>query len=128
MNALLKCKACIVAKGFKQEQGVNFDEIFSQVVQMTTLHMMLALIAKNGLDLFQMDVKNATLHGDLDEEIYVEQPKGFEVYGKMPLVCKLKKSLYGLKQSPRKWYQTINAFMRSQNYARKTHAYIRRNV
>ena len=67
---------------------------------MTTLRMMLALVAKNYLDLFQMDVKTVFLHGDLDEEIYMEKPKGFEVYGKMPLICKVKKSLYGLMLSP----------------------------
>ena len=88
-----KYKARIVVKGFKQEQGVDFDEIFSPV-KITTLRMMLALVAKSDLDLFQMDVKTVFLDRDLDEEIYMEQPKGFEVYGKMPLVCKLKKSLW----------------------------------
>ena len=73
---------------------------------------------KNDPDLFQMDVKTAFLHGDLDKEIYMEQPKGFEVYGKMPLVYKLNKSLYGLTQSPWKPYQNFDAFMRSQSYVR----------
>ena len=81
--------------------------------------MTLALVARTYLDLFQMDVKIAFLHGDLDEEIYMEQPKGFEVYGKMPLVFKLQKTLYGLKQSPRKWYKKSDAFMRSQSFFSK---------
>ena len=107
-----------MAKGFKQEQGVDFDEIFSPVVKMTTFCVMLALVAKNDLDLFQMDVKTAFLHGDLDKEIYMEQPNGYEVYRKMPLVCKLNKCLYRLKQSPRKCYKNFDTFMRSQSYAK----------
>ena len=94
-----KYKACLVAKGFKQEHGVDFDEIFSPVVKMTTLRMLLALAVNQDLELVQMDVKTAFLHGDLDEEIYMEQPEGYEVSGEEHLVCKLKKSLYGLKQS-----------------------------
>ena len=69
-------KARLVAKGFKQEQGLYFDTIFSPVVKMTTLRMLLAL------ELVQMDVKVAFLHGNLDEEIYMEQPKGYEVSSK----------------------------------------------
>ena len=71
------------------------------------------MLAKNYFNLFSNGCKIAFLHGNLDEEIYVEQPKGFEVYGKMPLICKLKKSLYGLKQSPKKWNKKFDAFMRS---------------
>ena len=63
-----------------------------------------------------MDVKSVFFHEDLDEKIYMEQPKGYEVYRKMPLVCKLNKCLYGLKQSPRKCYKNFDAFMRSQSY------------
>ena len=84
-----------------------FLETFSPVVKMTTLSMLLSLAAKQNLELVQMDVKIAFLHGDLDEDIYMEQPEGHEVSGKEHLVCKLKKSLFGLKQSPRLWYQKI---------------------
>ncbi|MCO5609259.1 hypothetical protein L7F22_063483 [Adiantum nelumboides] len=93
-----KYKARLVAKGFKQEQGIDFDEIFLPVV--TTLHMVLGLVAKEDMELVQMDVKIAFLHGDLHEDIYMVQPIGFAESGKEHLVCKLKKSLYGLK---RKW-------------------------
>ena len=75
-SALPKYKGRIVAKSFKQEQGVDLNEIFSPVVQMTMLHMMLTFVAKKDLDLFQMDVKTIFMHRDLDEEIYTEQPKG----------------------------------------------------
>ena len=92
-----KYKARLVAKGFRQEYGVNFDEFFSPVVKMTTLRFMLGIVAADNLELIQLDVKTAFLHGDLQEEIYIQQPKGFVASGQEHLVCRLRKSLYGLK-------------------------------
>ena len=94
-----KYKARLVAKGFKQQQGIDFDEIFSPVVKMTTLRCVLALVAIEDMELDQMDVKTAFLHGDLQEEVYMQQPEGFVEKGKEDLVCLLDKTLYGLKQS-----------------------------
>ena len=111
-------KARLVAKGFRQQEGVDFDEIFSPVVKMTTLRCVLALAAHMDMDLVQMDVKTAFLHGDLQEEIYMQRPEGFEEEGKDKLVCRLKKSLYGLKQAPREWYHKFHSFMLSQGYQR----------
>ncbi|MCO5609562.1 hypothetical protein L7F22_063791 [Adiantum nelumboides] len=105
-------KARLVVKGFKQQQGIYFDEIFPPVVKMTTLHCVLALVAKEDMELVQMDVKTMFLHGDLHEDIYMQQV----VKGKEHLVCKLKKSLYGLKQALRKWYHKFHTFMFSQGY------------
>ena len=76
-NAKPKYKARLVAKEFKQEKGVDFDEIFSPVVKMTTLRSVLALVAKEDMDLVQLDVKTSFLHGDLHDEIYMQQPEGF---------------------------------------------------
>jgi len=70
------------------------------------------------LYLEQLDVKTTFLHGDLEEEIYMQQPQGYEVKGKEKLVCKLKKSLYGLKQAPRQWYLKFDRFMYEQGYTR----------
>ena len=113
-----KYKARLVTKGFKQQQGIDFEEIFSPVVKMTSLRCVLALAAKEDMELVQMDVRTAFLHGDLHEEIYMQQPEGFEKKGKELLVCKLEKSLYGLKQAPREWYHKFHAFMMSQGYRR----------
>lgn len=108
----------MVVKGFLQKKGTDFGEIFSPVVKMTSIRVFLGLAASLNLELEQMDVRTAFLHGDLDEEIYMEQPEGFEVSGKENLVCKLKKSLYGLKQAPRQWYKKFDSFMGSQGYKR----------
>ena len=82
-----KCKAKLVAKGFRQEYGVDYDEIFSPVVKITTLRFMLGVVVADNLQLIQLDVKTAFLHGDLQEEIYMEQPKGFVAIGQEHLVC-----------------------------------------
>ena len=85
---------------------------------MTTLHRVLTLVAKEDMDLVQLDVKTAFLHGDLHDEIYMKEPEGFIQKGKEKLVCKLKKSFYGLKhKAPREWYNKFDAFMQTQGYA-----------
>ena len=114
---VVKHKARLVVKGFQQKKGIDFDEIFSPVVKMTSIRVILGLVASLNLELEQMDVKTAFLHGDLKEEIYMQQPEGFEVSDKN-LVCKLKKSLYGLKQAPRQWYKKFDSCMVSQGYKR----------
>ena len=90
-------KSRLVVKGFAQNKGIDFDEIFSPVVKMTSFKTILSLVAAEDLHLEQLDVKTTFLHGDLEEEIYMQQPQGYEVKGKEKLVCRLKKSLYGLK-------------------------------
>ena len=88
---------------------------------MTTLRTVLALVACQDMELVQMDVKTAFLHGDLHEDIYMQQPEGYQVKGKERLVCKLQKSLYGLKQAPREWYHKFDAFMKTQGFRRSDH-------
>ena len=78
-----KYKIRLIAKGFQQEYGIDFDESFSLVVKMTTLRFMLGVVAAENLELIQLDVKTAFLHGDLEEEIYMEQPKGFVASGRV---------------------------------------------
>ncbi|KAJ4718977.1 Retrovirus-related Pol polyprotein from transposon TNT 1-94 [Melia azedarach] len=109
-------KARLVVKGFSQRKGVDFDEIFSPVVKMSSIRVVLSIAASLDLEIEQMDVKTAFLHGDLNKEIYMEQPKGFKIKGKEDYVCKLKKSLYGLKQAPRQWYKKFETVMGEQGY------------
>ena len=92
-----------MVKGFQQKEGNDFTEILFPVVKLVTIRTVLGLVAKENLHLQQMDVKTAFLHSDLDEEIYMRLPEGFEVKGTEELVCKLQKSLYKLKQAPRQW-------------------------
>ncbi|KAK9076575.1 hypothetical protein SSX86_004909 [Deinandra increscens subsp. villosa] len=94
-------RARLVAKGYTQTAGIDYQEVFSSVVKHTSIRVMLSLVAVQDLELVQLDVKTAFLHGNLDDEIYIDQPKGFTEVGKEHCVCKLQRSLYGLKQSPR---------------------------
>ena len=93
----VRYKARLVVKGYAQREGIDYNEVFSPVVKHSSIRILLALVAQYELDLDQLDVKTAFLHGDLDEEIYMSQPTGFKTAGKEDMVCKLKKSLYGLK-------------------------------
>jgi transposase InsO family protein len=113
-------KARLVVKGFGQKKGIDFEEIFSPVVKMSSIRVVLGLAASLNLEIEQLDVKTAFLHGDLEEEIYMEQPEGFEDNGNEGLVCRLKKSLYGLKQAPRQWYKKFDSSMIEQGYQRTT--------
>ena len=92
-----KYKARLVAKGYSQVEGIDFGEIFSLVAKMNSIRFLLSLATTFDLEVEQMDVKTTFLHGDLNEEIYMKQPKGFTVKGKKELVYKLKKTLYDLK-------------------------------
>ena len=114
----VRYKARLVAKGFAQREGIDYNEVFSPVVKHSSIRILLALVAQLNLELAQLDVKTAFLHGDLNEEIYMTQPEGYKVDGKEDWVCKLSKSLYGLKQSPRQWYKRFDKFMKDQKYKR----------
>uniref|UniRef100_A0A2N9HGE9 Integrase catalytic domain-containing protein n=1 Tax=Fagus sylvatica TaxID=28930 RepID=A0A2N9HGE9_FAGSY len=111
-------KARLVVKGFQQKEGVDYTDIFSPVVKLTTIRLVLGIVAAENLHLEQLDVKTAFLHGDLEEDIYMHQPQGFIVQGKENRVCKLRKSLYGLKQAPRQWFKKFDSFMYSIGFTR----------
>ncbi|XP_057532923.1 uncharacterized protein LOC130810814 [Amaranthus tricolor] len=114
-------KARVVAKGYSQIEGIDFHEVFSPVVKHSSIRALLALVAMEDLELHQLDVKTAFLHGELEEEIFMKQPEGFEVAGKENHVCRLKRSLYGLKQSPRQWYKRFDSFMISHDFVRSSY-------
>ncbi|KAG3058279.1 hypothetical protein PI125_g25257 [Phytophthora idaei] len=104
-------KARLVAKGFSQKYGIDYDETFAPVAKFTSIRTLLSLAAKYNLTVHQMDVKTAFLNGLLDEDIYMAQPDGYTDEEHPDYVCQLKRSLYGLKQSPRMWNQIIGNFM-----------------
>jgi transposase InsO family protein len=108
-------KARLVAKGYAQKEGIDYNETFAPVAKMTSIRILLALAAIEDLEVHQMDVKTAFLNGDLEEEIYMDQPEGYILEGEEQLVCKLSKTLYGLKQSPRAWYKKIDEYFASQS-------------
>jgi hypothetical protein len=114
-------KAWLVAKGYSQREGMDFNEIFSLVVKHSSIRVLLAMVALFDLELEQLDVKTAFLHGELEETIYMHQPEGFIVEGKEDHFCQLRRSLYGLKQSPRHWYKHFDSFMVGHGYTRSNH-------
>jgi hypothetical protein len=103
-------KAWLVAKGFSQVEGIDYNEAFALVAKMNSIRLVLALVASHKWEVHQMDVKFTFLHGDLQEEIYMEQPPGY-VQNDCSLVCRLKKYVYGLKQAPRPWYAQMDSFL-----------------
>ena len=113
-------KGCLVAKGYDQKYGIDYDETFSPVVRFSSIRALIALAVQNGMLLHQMDVVTAFLNGKLDEEIYMQQPKGYIRFGEEHLVCKLKKSLYGLKQSPRCWNKVFQEYLESIGFKQNT--------
>ncbi len=115
---IVRHKARLVAKGYFQVEGVDFNETFASMAKFTTIRCMPAIGAAMDLEIHQMDVKTAFLNGELEEDIYMDQPQGFVQDGKEHLVCKLKKSLYGLQQSRRAWYQCIDMFFTHEGYSR----------
>ncbi|GJV40323.1 retrotransposon protein, putative, ty1-copia subclass [Tanacetum coccineum] len=110
-------KARLVARGFTQRAGIDYNEVFSSVVRHTSIRVILSLTACEDYELEQLDVKMAFLHGNLEETIYMRQPPGFEE-GTGNKVCLLKKSLYDLKQSPRQWYKRFDVYMVSNGFSR----------
>lgn len=105
---VIKYKARLVVKGFHQVKGVDYDETFAPVIRHSSLRTLFALAAEMGLRMKHLDVDTAFLNGDLEEEVFMEQPIGFLEEGKENKVCLLRKSLYGLKQAPRAWNKKLS--------------------
>ncbi|KAF5788317.1 putative RNA-directed DNA polymerase [Helianthus annuus] len=109
-------KARLVAKGYTQKEGIDYQETFSPVSRKDSLRIVMALVAHFDLELHQMDVKTAFLNGDLHEDVFMTQPEGFKPKGQEHLVCKLQKSIYGLKQASRQWYLKFDEIMKKQGF------------
>ncbi|KAL3533292.1 hypothetical protein ACH5RR_006813 [Cinchona calisaya] len=115
---IIRNKARLVAKGYAQEEGIDFDETFAPVARLESIRMFLAFACFNNFKLFQMDVKSAFLNGFIDQEVFVEQPPGFENKNLPNYVFKLSKALYGLKQAPRAWYERLSGFLTENGFKR----------
>ncbi|GJT29542.1 retrovirus-related pol polyprotein from transposon TNT 1-94 [Tanacetum coccineum] len=115
---ILKNKARLVAHGYRQEDGIDFEESFSPVARLEAIRIFLAFAAHMNTFVYQMDVKTAFLTGNLLEEVYVSQPEGFVDPDNPNHVCKLKKALYGLKQAPHVWYDMLSSFLISQDFSK----------
>ncbi|RVW86309.1 Retrovirus-related Pol polyprotein from transposon TNT 1-94 [Vitis vinifera] len=111
-----KYKARLVIKGYRQTKGLDYFDTYSPVTRINSVRMVLAIAALRNLEIHQMDVKTAFLNGDLDEEIYMEQPEGFSALGQEKKVCKRVKSLYGLKQAPKQWHEKFDNVMLSHGF------------
>lgn len=104
----------MVIKGCSQKKGVDYDEVYAPVARLSTVRTLLSLIINKDLYTRQIDVRNASLHGNMKEEIYMKQPLGFEESANK--VCRLNKSLYGLKQVPKIWNERFNEIMIKQGF------------
>ena len=111
-GSINKFKARLVAKGYVQEHGIDFDEVFAPVARLETIRLLIGLAAANKWEIHHLDVKTAFLHGELNEEVYVSQPEGFEKKGEEHKVFKLSKALYGLRQAPRAWNTKLDQILK----------------
>ena len=119
-DVAVRFKGRMVAKGYTQEHGIDYNETYAPVVKHTALRMVLSLVASLDLDMIQLDIKTAFLYSRLEEEIYMDQPEGFTVPGRETDVCRLIKSIYGLKQAPRLWNKKFYEFLVKFGLTRST--------
>nr|GEW19735.1 hypothetical protein [Tanacetum cinerariifolium] len=118
LGGILKKKARLVACGYRQEKGIDFEESFASVVRLEAIRTFLVFVAHMNMVVYQMDVKTAFLTGNLREKVYLSQPNGFVDTDNPNYVYKLKKALYGLKQALRAWYDMLSSFLISQDFSK----------
>ncbi|GJZ34127.1 putative ribonuclease H-like domain-containing protein [Tanacetum coccineum] len=117
---VVRNKAILVAQGYTQEEGIDYDEVFAHVARIEAIRLFLAYASFMGFIVYQMDVKSAFLYGTIKEEVYVYQPPGFEDPQFPDKVYKVEKALYGLHQAPRAWYETLSTYLLENGFRRGT--------
>ncbi|GJS18363.1 retrovirus-related pol polyprotein from transposon TNT 1-94 [Tanacetum coccineum] len=117
-NIVIRNKSRLVAKGYAQKEGIDFEESFAPVARLEAVRLFIAYAAHKSFTVYQMDVKTAFLYGPLKEEVYVNQPDGFVDPYHPDKVYRLKKALYGLKQAPRAWYDELSNFLVSKGFSK----------
>ncbi|GJR73486.1 putative ribonuclease H-like domain-containing protein [Tanacetum coccineum] len=117
---VIRNKARLVAQGYTQEEGIDYDEVFAPVARIEAIRLFLAYASFMGFIVYQMDVKSAFLYGTIEEEVYVCQPPGFEDPQFPDKVYKVEKALYGLHQAPRAWYETLSTYLIENGFRRGT--------
>lgn len=115
-GGVVRNKSRLIAQGYSQQQGIDFSETFAPIARLEEIMLLLSYIINHDIILDQMNVNNAFLNGVIFEEVYVKQPPGFEDSVRPGHVCKLNKSLYGLKQTPRAWYERLNNFLLENSF------------
>src|SRR5271156_4015906 len=110
-GTVIRNKERLVCKGYAQREGIDYTDTFSPVSILEAIKLFLAYATLKDFKVYEMDVKSAFLNGDLKEEVYIEQPKGFNLSDRLDMVCRLKKALYGLKQALRAWYERLDAYL-----------------
>ncbi|KAK6150822.1 hypothetical protein DH2020_015754 [Rehmannia glutinosa] len=115
---IVRNKARLVAQGYCQEEGIDYDETFAPIARLEAIRILFAYSCFKNFKLYQMDVKSAFLNGFIQEEVYAKQPPGFENFSRSNDVYKLKKALYGLKQAPRAWYDRLSSFLLQNGFTR----------
>nr|GEY29307.1 zinc finger, CCHC-type [Tanacetum cinerariifolium] len=116
MEQLTNLKLDLVIQGFRQKEGIDYFDTYAPVARITTIRLLLALAVIQNLVIHQMDVKTTFLNGDLDEEVYMKQPKGFVMPGNEHKVCKMVKLLYRLEQAPKQWHQKFDEVVLSSGF------------
>ena len=117
---VIKTKGRLVAQGYTQEEGIDYDEVFIPVAKTEAIRIFLAFASFKNFKVYQMDVKNAFLYGRMEEEVYVCQPPGFEDRKFPDRVYRLDNALYGLHQAPRSWYDTLSTYLLKNDFKRGT--------
>jgi hypothetical protein len=115
---VIRNKAKLVCKGYAQAEGVDYEETFAPMAILEAIRMFLAFSSYRKFKVYQMDVKSTFLNGNLEEEVYIEKPEGFQLNKKGDYLCKLKKLLYGLKQTPRAWNASLDSYLQKQGLKR----------